>query len=78
MIQRDSGCGSCSTCGGCEVKPSFITTYSSLNVKPGDEVFLDSNYGHISRLTKLVYIFPVVMTFLGTLMANLIFKKYAG
>ncbi|MDD7463894.1 MAG: SoxR reducing system RseC family protein [Anaerococcus sp.] len=75
MIQRDSGCGSCSTCGGCEVKPSFITTHSSLNVKPGDEVFLDSNYGHISSLTKLVYIFPVVMTFLGALMANLIFKN---
>lgn len=77
MVQRDSGCGSCSTCGGCEVKPSFITTQSSLNVKPGDQVFLDSNYGHISGLTKLVYIFPVFMTILGALLANYIFKNSA-
>lgn len=73
MVQRDSGCGSCSSCGGCEVEPSFVTTKSYLNVKPGDSVYLDSSYDHISSLNKIVYLFPVVMTILGALLANYIF-----
>lgn len=74
MVQRDSGCGSCSTCGGCEIKPSYVVTQSSLNLKTGDEVFLDSNYKEISSLTKITYIFPVIMTIIGALLANFIFK----
>lgn len=75
MVQRDSGCGSCSTCGGCEIKPSFITTSSNLNLKAGDQVFLDSNYSQVSKLTKLTYIFPLVMTLLGAFLANFIFMN---
>ncbi|MGO3018503.1 MAG: SoxR reducing system RseC family protein [Anaerococcus sp.] len=74
MVQRDSGCGSCSTCGGCEIKPSYVMTHSSLNLKPGDQVYLDSDYREISSLTKVTYIFPVIMTVIGSLLANFIFK----
>jgi positive regulator of sigma E activity len=77
MIQRDSGCGSCSTCGGCDVKPSFVTTYSTLNVKPGDEVFLDSDYKQISNLTKFIYAFPVIMMIIGAILPNILFKESA-
>lgn len=77
MIQRDSGCGSCSTCGGCDVKPSFVTTYSTLNVKPGDEVFLDSDYKQISNLTKFIYAYPVIMMIIGAILPNILFKESA-
>lgn len=74
MIQRDSGCGSCSTCGGCEIKPLFLEIDSALDLKSGDQVYLDSDYSFISRITKFIYLFPVIMTLLGAILAHIIFK----
>lgn len=75
MVQRDSGCGSCSTCGGCEIKPSFITTFTTENINPGDQVYLDSDSNQISNLTKFIYAFPVAMMILGALLPNFLFKN---
>ncbi|MDD7306358.1 MAG: SoxR reducing system RseC family protein [Peptoniphilaceae bacterium] len=75
LVQRDSGCGSCSACGACENKPSFITAHSPLDLKPGDQVYLESSSNNISNLTSMVYIFPVIMTIAGALLANLLFAS---
>lgn len=75
MVQRDTGCGSCSTCGGCEIKPSFITIHSNENLSAGDQVYLESDSKTVGNLTKFIYIFPVLMIFLFAFLANMIFKN---
>lgn len=74
MVQRDSGCGSCSTCGGCEVKPSFYSTFTNDNLNPGDFVFLDTDVKTVNKVSYFTYIFPVSMMILGAILANTIFS----
>lgn len=75
MIQRDSGCGSCSTCGGCEMKPSYYTTFTNENLNPGDFVYLDSNIKTVNKLSYFTYLFPVFMMVAGAVLANTAFKN---
>ncbi|MDY3005453.1 SoxR reducing system RseC family protein [Anaerococcus sp. AGMB00486] len=75
MIQRDSGCGSCSTCGGCEVKPSYYTTFTNDDLNPGDFVFLDSDVKTVNKVSYLTYLFPVSMMTIGAILANTVFSN---
>ena len=74
MIQKESGCGSCSSCGGCEIKPSYYTTFTNENLNPGDFVYLDSDIKTVNRLSYFTYIFPVFMMITGAVLANTIYK----
>lgn len=74
MIQKESGCGSCSSCGGCEIKPSYYTTFTNENLNPGDFVYLDSDVKTVNRLSYFTYLFPVFMMIFGAILANTIFK----
>lgn len=74
MIQRDSGCGSCSSCGGCEIKPSYYTTFTNENFNPGDFVYLDSDIKTVNKLSYFTYLFPVFMMITGAILANTVFK----
>ena len=75
MIQKDSGCGSCSTCGGCEIKPAFYTTFTSQDLKIGDSVYLDSKTKVINKLSFLTYIVPVFMMVIGAILPNIFLKN---
>lgn len=75
MVQRDSGCGSCSTCGGCEVKPSYYSTFTNQDLNPGDFVFLDSDAKTVNNLSFFTYLFPVSMMILGAVLANTVFSS---
>ena len=74
MIQKESGCGSCSSCGGCEINPSYYTTFTNENLNPGDFVYLDSDVKTVNRLSYFTYLFPVFMMIFGAVLANTIFK----
>lgn len=74
MIQKESGCGSCSSCGGCEIKPSYYTTFTNEKLNPGDFVYLDSDVKTVNRLSYFTYLFPVFMMIFGAVLANTIFK----
>lgn len=75
MVQRDSGCGSCSTCGGCEIKPSYYSTFTNQDLNPGDFVFLDSDAKTVNNLSFFTYLFPVSMMILGAVLANTVFSS---
>ena len=75
MIQKESGCGSCSSCGGCEIKPSYYTAFTNENLNPGDFVYLDSDIKTVNRLSYFTYLFPVFMMITGAILANTIFKN---
>lgn len=75
MVQRDSGCGSCSTCGGCEVKPSYYSTFTNDDLNPGDFVYLDTDAKNINKVSFFTYLFPVSMMTLGAILANTIFSN---
>lgn len=75
MVQRDSGCGSCSTCGGCEVKPSYYSTFTNDDLKPGDFVFLDTDAKSVNKVSYFTYLFPVSMMILGAILANTVFSN---
>src|SRR5690625_1528266 len=75
MVQRDSGCGSCSTCGGCEIKPSYYSTFTNQDLNPGDFVFLDSDAKTVNNLSFFTYLFPVSMMILGAVLANTVFSR---
>ena len=74
MIQKESGCGSCSSCGGCEIKPSYYTTFTNENLNPGDFVYLDSDIKTVNKLSYFTYLFPVIMMITGAILANTVFK----
>lgn len=70
MVQRDGGCGSCSTCGGCDIKPSFVNVKSSGDYKVGDSVYIDSDYQNVSRLSNKIFGLPVLFIILAALLSN--------
>lgn len=74
MVQRDSGCGSCSTCGGCDIKPSYYSTFTNEDLNPGDFVFLDTDAKTVNKVSFFTYLFPVSMMTIGAILANTIFK----
>lgn len=75
MVQRDSGCGSCSTCGGCEIKPSYYSTFTNEDLNPGDFVFLDTDAKTVNKVSYFTYLFPVSMMILGAILANTVFSN---
>ncbi|MDO4593866.1 MAG: SoxR reducing system RseC family protein [Tissierellia bacterium] len=75
MVLRDSACGSCSTCGGCEVKPSFIElSIKDMNLKAGDEVIITTKSSDLLKMSWAIYILPVIMMIIGAVISNIMFK----
>lgn len=75
LVYRDSGCGSCSTCGGCEIKPTFINVYNAnLDIKKGDQVYLETNTNHLYKAGFILYIFPLFMLVLGAIIPSILIK----
>ncbi|MCI5840183.1 MAG: SoxR reducing system RseC family protein [Peptoniphilaceae bacterium] len=70
MLQKDSGCGSCSTCGGCDIKPVFFTTEDYPDLKVGDKVVLESENRKIVFSTWKMYVMPVIMILIGAVIPN--------
>ncbi|MDO4661716.1 MAG: SoxR reducing system RseC family protein [Tissierellia bacterium] len=75
MVLRDSACGTCSTCGGCETKPTFIKLKNYGDLKPGDEVYLRTKGSEVLKISSIVYALPVVLMIIGAVIANVLFKN---
>ena len=64
-MTRNSACGDCSTCGGCESKILNLELNNDIAAEVGD--FVEISYDPKSMLlnTLFLYIFPLIMLVIG-------------
>lgn len=75
-IDRTGACGACSASESCaEKKSTVVEIFSADDIKKGDTVILEGDSSQISKISLLVYIFPVVMMVLGAVLPNILFKN---
>lgn len=72
MFFRDSACGNCSSCGGCETKPVNIAIENKINARVGDIVELEYKASDMLKVTALLYVIPLIMLVLGVVLATII------
>ena len=75
-IFRNGACGSCSASGSCaESKTTEIELFTHENIKKGDRVMIEGSSNDVTKLTAVVYIFPVVMILIGAILPNVFLKN---
>ena len=76
QIFRNGACGSCSASGSCaESKTTEIELFTHENIKKGDRVMIEGESSDVTKLTAVVYIFPVVMILIGAILPNVFLKN---
>lgn len=76
LIFRNGACGSCSASGSCaESKTTEIELFTHENIKKGDRVMIEGSSNDVTKLTAVVYIFPVVMILIGAILPNVFLKN---
>lgn len=76
QIFRNGACGSCSASGSCaESKTTEIELFTHENIKKGDRVMIEGSSNDVTKLTAVVYIFPVVMILVGAILPNVFLKN---
>lgn len=76
QIFRNGACGSCSASGSCaESKTTEIELFTHDNIKKGDRVMIEGSSNDVTKLTAVVYIFPVVMILIGAILPNVFLKN---
>lgn len=76
QIFRNGACGSCSASGSCaESKTTEIELFTHENIKKGDRVMIEGSSSDVTKLTAVVYIFPVVMVLVGAILPNVFLKN---
>ena len=76
QIFRNGACGSCSASGSCaESKTTEIELFTHENIKKGDRVMIEGESSDVTKLTAVVYIFPVVMVLIGAILPNVFLKN---
>lgn len=76
QIFRNGACGSCSASGSCaESKTTEIELFTHENIKKGDRVMIEGSSSDVTKLTAIVYIFPVVMILIGAILPNIFLKN---
>ena len=76
QIFRNGACGSCSASGSCaESKTTEIELFTHENIKKGDRVMIEGSSSDVTKLTAVVYIFPVVMVLIGAILPNVFLKN---
>lgn len=69
IVKRDSACGDCASCGGCESGKVLLTVTNTLNAKKGDKVYVETASGVVIAIAALVYLLPIFLFFLGCAVA---------
>lgn len=76
QIFRNGACGSCSASDSCaESKTTEIELFTHENIKKGDRVMIEGSSNDVTKLTAVVYIFPVVMILVGAILPNVFLKN---
>lgn len=76
QIDRTGACGSCASSESCaERKSTIVELFTADNINEGDTVILEGDSSELSKISALVYIFPVVMIVVGAILPNIIFKN---
>ena len=76
QIFGNGACGSCSASGSCaESKTTEIELFTHENIKKGDRVMIEGSSSDVTKLTAVVYIFPVVMVLVGAILPNVFLKN---
>ena len=76
QIFRNGACGSCSSRGSCaESKTTEIELFTHENFKKGDRFMIEGESSDVTKLTAVVYIFPVVMILIGAILPNVFLKN---
>ncbi len=80
-VTRRSSCGhDCAKCGGCgglETQTLYVTARNKVEAKVGERVLIEGETKQVLGLAGLMYIFPVVLVFIGFAVGALL-KKGEG
>lgn len=77
LVYRSEACGSCASCGACNVKPQDKWLRNSLNAQPGDVVELEiSDKDYYFSIFRL-YVLPLLL-FVGGIFTTHSFTKEMG
>lgn len=76
QIFRNGACGACAAKGSCaEKKTTEIQVFSYEDIKKGDKVIIEGSSNEVTKLTAVVYIFPVIMMLIGAIIPNVFLKN---
>lgn len=64
-VKRDSACGDCATCGGCDAGSITFSVKNTLDAKPGDTVSVETPSKAVIAVAALVYLLPLLLFFAG-------------
>lgn len=64
-VKRDSACGSCASCGGCDTGRILLRVKNTLDAKVGDDVIVETASKTVIAVAGLVYLLPLVLFFAG-------------
>lgn len=64
-VHRDTACGDCATCGGCDAGTVRVTVDNTLRAAVGDTVTIETSTGTVILIAVLVYLLPLVLFFAG-------------
>ncbi|MCD8004101.1 MAG: SoxR reducing system RseC family protein [Oscillospiraceae bacterium] len=74
LVHRQSACGhSCEACGGCGPEAQAKVAAVAENppaAQPGDTVLVESESGRVLSLAAALYLFPVLLLFVGYFIAK--------
>lgn len=71
-VRRDTACGDCATCGGCDAGTVHVTVENVLNASVGDTVFVETATGTVVLVAALVYLLPLILFFTGYALGDVI------
>lgn len=71
-VKRDSACGDCSNCGGCNGGCIRIKVKNTLAASVGDTVLIETASSFVIALAAIVYILPILLFFVGYILGNLL------
>ncbi len=69
-VRRDTACGDCATCGGCNAGTVRVTVANSLHAAVGDKVVIETATRTVILIAALVYLLPLLMFFTGYALAG--------
>lgn len=64
-VKRDSACGDCASCGGCNAGSVLVKVKNSLSAKVGDTVLIETPSKTVVAVAALVYLLPLLLFFAG-------------
>ncbi len=62
-VHRDTACGDCASCGGCDAGAVRVAVENSIHASVGDTVLIESATGAVLWIAALVYLLPLLLFF---------------